>query len=169
MTARVVGSLYIIATAAGVASTATQGTARGLCVFLMALAVAFIAPTLFPVLKQHGEGLAMGYVVARTLEAAFLVPAAAAAIAHLQIDDVWGHSSAVFFCASVVLLNYSLFRTKLVPRWISVWGLIAVLPYAVGALLALLAHTQVPVMFVPLAINEMVLAVWLLTKGFRRP
>jgi hypothetical protein len=169
MTARVVGSLFITATAAGVVSAATQGATRGLMVFLMAVAIAFIAPTLFPILKQHGEGLAMGYVVARTLEVVFLM-SAVAPLANLQIDELWGHASAIYFCVSVVLLNSLLFRSKLVPRWISVWALIAVVPYLAGAVLVLLdvlSQTQAGALFVPLAVNEMVLAVWLLAKGFR--
>ncbi|WP_394618097.1 DUF4386 domain-containing protein [Lentzea sp. JNUCC 0626] len=167
MTARVVGSLFITATAAGVVSAATQGTTRGVMVFVMAVAIAFIAPTLFPVLKAHGEGLAMGYVVARTLEVVFLM-SAIAPLAHVHIDEVWGHASAVYFCVSVALLNVLLFRSKLVPRWISVWALVAVVPYLAGAVLVLLdvlAQTQAAVLFVPLALNEMVLAVWLLTRG----
>ncbi|MFI6096036.1 DUF4386 domain-containing protein [Lentzea sp. NPDC051213] len=168
MTARVVGSLFIIATAAGVVSATTQGTTRGMFVFLMAVAIAMIAPALFPVLKQHGEGLAMAYVVARTMEVVLLMPAAMA----LQHFEVWGHASAIYFCLSVVLLNFLLFRSKLVPRWISVWGLIAVVPYLVGAVLVLLdvvTQTQAGALFVPLAVNEMVLAVWLLVKGSVRP
>lgn len=168
MTARITGSLFIIATASGVVSAATQGTTRGLCVFLMAVAIAFIAPTLFPVLKQHGEGAAMGYVVARTLEVVFLMTAIAP-IAHLKADELWGHASAIYFCVSVVLLNVLLFRSRLVPRWISVWALVAVVPYLTGAVLVLLdvlTQTQASSFFVPLAINEMVLAVWLLVKGF---
>jgi hypothetical protein len=168
MTARVVGSLFVTATAAGVVSAATQGTTRGLCVFLMAVAIAFIAPTLFPVLKPHGEGLALGYVVARTLEVVFLMTAIAP-IANVRIDELWGHASAIYFCVSVVLLNTLLFRSRLVPRWISVWALVAVVPYAAGAVLVLfdvVEQTQAGALFVPLAINEMVLAVWLLVKGF---
>ncbi|WP_112267265.1 DUF4386 domain-containing protein [Lentzea terrae] len=168
MTARITGSLFIIATASGVVSAATQGTTRGLCVFLMAVAIVFIAPTLFPVLKQHGEGAAMGYVVARTLEVVFLMTAIAP-IAHLKADELWGHASAIYFCVSVVLLNVLLFRSRLVPRWISVWALVAVVPYLTGAVLVLLdvlTQTQASSFFVPLAINEMVLAVWLLVKGF---
>jgi hypothetical protein len=165
MTARVVGSLFITATAAGVVSAATQGTTRGLMVFLMAACIAFIAPTLFPTLKQHGEALALGYVVARTLEVVFLMTAIAP-LANIRVDELWGHASAIYFCVSVVLLNVLLFRSRLVPRWISVWALIAVVPYLAGAVLVLLTRTQVSALFVPLAVNEMVLAVWLLIKGF---
>lgn len=140
-------------------------------VFVMAVAIAYIAPTLFPVLRRHGEGMAMGYVVARTLEVVLLM-SAVAPIAHVHIDEVWGHASAIYFCAGVVLLNVLFFRSRLVPRWISVWALAAVVPYLAGAVLVLfdvLSQTQAGALFVPLALNEMVLAVWLLTRGLSSP
>jgi Domain of unknown function (DUF4386) len=92
-----------------------------------------------------------------------------------QTYDLWGHAgSMVFFCLSAVLLNYLLYRSRLVPRWIAGWALIAVLPYLADAFLVMFGvlnpfsafHT---ILFAPLALNEMVLAVWLLTKGFRAP
>ncbi|MET9226204.1 DUF4386 domain-containing protein [Lentzea sp. NPDC003310] len=171
MTARVVGSLFVIATASGVVSAATQGTTRGVMVFVMALAIAFIAPTWFPALKRHGEGMALGYVVARTLEVVFLM-SAVAPIARLHVEELWGHASAIWFCAGVVLLNVLLFRSALVPRWISVWALAAVVPYLAGAVLVLLGvltQTQAGALYVPLALNEMVLAFWLLTRGMSTP
>jgi Domain of unknown function (DUF4386) len=78
----------------------------------------------------------------------------------------------VFFCLSVLILNYLLYQSRLVPRLISGWALAAVAPYLIDGLLVMfgllntssLLHT---VLIVPLALNEMVLALWLLTKGFR--
>ncbi|MGW6446211.1 DUF4386 domain-containing protein [Lentzea sp. NPDC055074] len=92
--------------------------------------------------------------------------------ARVQVDEVWGHAGAIYFCAGVVLLNVLLFRSRLVPRWISVWVLAAVAPYFAGAVLVLfgvLSQTQAGALFVPLALNEMVLAVWLLTRGLSAP
>ena len=111
-----------------------------------------IPPVLFPVLKEHGEGPALGYVVARSVEVVLLLPAAIGPLvlvatsarvrspddtAHfdtvrmlIQTYDMWGYAgSAVFFCLSVLLLNSLLYRSRLVPRWISVWALVAVVPY----------------------------------------
>ncbi len=87
-TARVVGVLYIIGTVAGVlsmvlirpvfdatdylttASLHQNRVATGaLCVLIMAIAVVGIAIAIYPVLKRHGQRLAIGYVVARTIEA----------------------------------------------------------------------------------------------------
>jgi hypothetical protein len=77
----------------------------------------------------------------------------------------------VFFCLSVVLLNYLLYRLRLVPRLISAWALVAVAPYLVAGILVTFGalatssplHTS---LIVPLAVNELVLALWLLVKGF---
>jgi hypothetical protein len=148
----------------------------------------------------HGEAPALGYVAARIIEIVFLLPGAVGPLmmvaistsqsdagtpdnaAHLdtvrvltQTYDLWGHAgSQVFFCLSVLLLNYLLYRSRLVPRWIAGWALVAVVPYLADACLvmfgALTVSSATHALFViPLALNEMVLAVWLLTKGFRAP
>ncbi|MFF5213505.1 DUF4386 domain-containing protein [Streptosporangium sp. NPDC000396] len=217
-TARVVGSLFLTATAAGVLSAVLLGplgtlhsprsiadrahgiSAGALMALVMTVAIALIPPTLFPVLRKHGEAPALGYVVARILEVVLLLPATVGPLmlvalsttqsgagtpdnaSHLdtvraltQTYDMWGHaSSAVFFCLSVLLLNYLLYRSRLVPRWISGWALVAVAPYLADSLLVmfnLLAPSSAThvILFFPLALNEMVLAVWLLAKGFRTP
>ncbi|MET9338849.1 DUF4386 family protein [Nonomuraea sp. NPDC003804] len=54
-----------------------------------------------------------------------------------QTYDRWGHASAVFFCLSVLLLNHLLYRSRLVPRWVSGWALVAVAPYLAGSLLVM--------------------------------
>jgi hypothetical protein len=81
-------------------------------------------------------------------------------------------TSSIFFCLSALLLNFVLYRSKLVPRWISGWALVAVVPYLADAGLVLFgvlttSSTVHSVLVAPLALNELVLAVWLLTKGFR--
>jgi hypothetical protein len=217
-TARVAGLLFVIATAAGILSVALLGpadaisapadlakiqnqvAAGALMVLVMAAAIAMIPPTLFPVLKEHNEGLALGYVVARAIEVVVLLPAAIGPLLLLsmaspqsaagaaydpglfnsvrvlsQTYDTWGYFvSVVFFCLSVLLLNYLLFRSRLVPRLISGWALLALLPYladGVAVLFGLLTISSAlhTLLIVPLALNEMALALWLLVKGFRPP
>jgi hypothetical protein len=217
-TARVAGFLFLTATAAGVLGAVLLGpldtahspqfiadrahriSAGAIMVLVMTVAIAMIPPTLFPVLKERGEALALGYVAARIVEVVLLLPAAVGplmmvAISTTQSDagipdnavhldtvrivtqtyDLWGHdSSMVFFCLGAVLLNYLLYRSRLVPRWIAGWALVAVVPYLADAFLVLFGLLTPSSAFhallvSPLALNEMVLAVWLLTKGFRAP
>jgi hypothetical protein len=204
-----VGLLFLIATGAGVLSVvllgpleslaspqfvaahARQLTAGALAVLIMAAAIAMIPAMMFPVLKERNEGLALGYVVARSIEVVMLLPAALGPLALvavtsasaeadvailpvlIQTYETWGHPvSAVFFCLSVFLLNSLLFASRLVPRLISGWGLVAAVPYLAGVVLVMfdlltLSSTPHSVMLAPLALNELVLAVWLLVRGFK--
>jgi hypothetical protein len=66
---------------------------------------------------------------------------------------------------------YVFYQSKLIPRWLSGWGLIAIMMNLASALLVLfdlighLSTVQV-VLSVPIGVQEMVLAVWLIVKGF---
>ena len=71
------------------------------------------------------------------------------------------------------MLYATLYQSKLVPRWISVWGLIAAVLLLAGTVLEMLeVFSEFPVggreliYAAPIAVNEMVLAVWLIVKGF---
>ncbi|MEV6520530.1 DUF4386 domain-containing protein [Longispora sp. NPDC051575] len=199
------GTLFIVATAAGVLSVALRGapdadsladvaahrhrTALGaLMIVVMAAAIALIPAILYPVLRRHDEGLAVGYVVTRTLEVVLILPAALGPLLLVSSDahpgilatlvSTYGHwwapVSSVFFCLSAALLNVLLFRSRLVPRLISGWGLVAVAPYLAAAPLVVFgvlapSSPSHALLVAPLALNEMVLALWLLAKGFRPP
>lgn len=70
------------------------------------------------------------------------------------------------------MLYYTVFyQTRLVPRWLSGWGLLgAALAIAAGGLvlfgvIGYLSNVQV-VMSLPIAVQEMVLALWLIVRGF---
>jgi hypothetical protein len=64
----------------------------------------------------------------------------------------------------VLILNYLLYQSELVPRWLSVWGLIGgVLILAMGV--SRLFGRPVFILAIPIILNEMVLAVWLIAIG----
>ncbi|MGE5156247.1 MAG: DUF4386 family protein [Betaproteobacteria bacterium] len=58
-----------------------------------------------------------------------------------------------------------LHRSRLVPRWLSAWGLVGATLYLVPPL-GTMFGLSLGVLMAPLAVQEMVLAVWLITKGF---
>jgi hypothetical protein len=62
-------------------------------------------------------------------------------------------------------LNYALYQSELVPRWLSVWGLVGGALILAMGLLRLFGY---PVIFlaIPIILNELVLAIWLIVKGF---
>jgi hypothetical protein len=87
-------------------------------------------------------------------------------------DWVFGFVMSLAFSLGALMYYYVLYRSRLVPRWLSGWGL-------AGAGLCLVATvyagftqdfgftTVNTVLNIPIGIQEMVLAVWLLVKGFK--
>lgn len=73
------------------------------------------------------------------------------------------------FCLGAFLYYVALFQSRLIPRWLSGWGIAAIGLLAAMAVLALFAGrpvTSFPLLAFPLFLQEMVLAVWLIARGF---
>jgi hypothetical protein len=152
---------------------------------------------MFPILKRYNEALAVGYVVFRgALEAVtYLVLVigwislpligqgyiqASAADARyfqslgdllLEAHDQIGHVLSIVFILGALMFYYMLYQSRLVPRWLSGWGLLAAIPYLVSSVLGLFAmlspmSSDQMILVLPLALQEMVLAGWLIVKGF---
>ena len=95
---------------------------------------------------------------------------------HVANESTFLISVAIAFPLGSCLLNAVLWSTRLVPRVISGWGIVGATLLLLGSLfnsLALLPDLS-PVLLellltVPIAIQEMVLAVWLITRGVAQP
>ena len=69
---------------------------------------------------------------------------------------------------------YVFYRSGFIPRWLSVWGLIGAILYLAAALLnmfdpqhpTLSVTSGLGILMAPLAVQEMVFALWLIVKGF---
>jgi hypothetical protein len=158
---------------------------------VLVAAVIGIAALLFPVLRRQDEGLAMGYVGARIVEGMLLLTAAMSVVvivAAAQDDDTsatataigsgfvtvrtWSYivGSMLALGAGALILYWLLFRARLVPTWLSVWGLVAAALIGMRAILELygleLSVGVQAVLAAPIALNEMVLAGWLILRGF---
>lgn len=177
---------------AKIAQNAGQVSAGGLLEFIEAGTSAGIAIALYPVLRERGQGLAVGAVALRTLEAAMYAvggvitlsllylarqhaPAAAPGAAGTLGDALAGvHQSAILAGAYAyiagALMYYTVFyRCRLVPRWLTGWGIAAEVPLLIACLLATFHGTDVTsykFLALPIAIQEYALAAWLIFKGF---
>jgi len=79
-----------------------------------------------------------------------------------------------FFCLGAAMYYYVLYRSRLIPRWLSAWGLAGlallfsmVLSIAFGESSSGPSGMQL-LLAIPIGLQEMVLAVWLIVKGFSR-
>lgn len=170
-----------------------------LFVLLMGMALAFIPILMFPILKKVSEPLAVGFVVFRGgleailyisttvcwlllvplsreyLQAGNLNDAHYLALGRILFDgDAQASILTIVFCIGATMFYALLYKSKLVPRWLSSWGLLALIPYVISALLALFSilttlSTSYVALQLPLALQEMVLALWLIFKGFNPP
>lgn len=166
--------------------------------FISAIASAGIAISMYPVLKKHNQALAVGAVGFRLVEAVFyiigtlclvmLLPLSKEFIksgadtgmyfntlANLLLDTknlagfVFGASA---FSIGAMMYYWVLYKSKLVPRWLSVWGLIGIVLMLVTSLSTLFAGEpftisgNMLILISPIFFQEMVLAVWLIAKGF---
>jgi len=68
------------------------------------------------------------------------------------------------------MLYYLLYKSRRIPRWLSIWGLIAApLMLVAGFTLPFTGDPNSAVsslLYAPLGLQEMVLAVWLIARGF---
>jgi len=164
---------------------------------LMAPAYVGIAISLYPVLKKHNQWLAFGFAGFRIIAGAFIIIGVIILLLLLALSREYvkaGAPVASYFQTLGVLLQtgrdlvnhvatiltvgigglmfyYLLYQTKLVPRWLSGWGLTGT-ALAIGAsvlFLFRLINIITPmyiVLNIPMALQEIVLAVWLILKGF---
>ena len=158
-----------------------------------AAAIVGIPVAMYPLLKKHSQGLALGYVATRIFEGLTLFLNTIVLLALLSLSTQFANATApdasyfqntgalllavrdwisllvdFSFPIGAVVFNYLLYKTKLTPKWIAVLGMVG------GALW--LATTPVRMygfspewmefLAAPIAFQEMILAVWLIVKGF---
>jgi Domain of unknown function (DUF4386) len=168
--------------------------------FIMGVACAGIGLALYPILKKYNEGLAFGAAGFRVIEGVVDVVGALLLVALLALSQEFvnaGAPESSYFQTADVLINAGIgwmtnvamlltfgigalmyyvvfYQFRLVPRWISVWGLIGITLTIIGALLVMF-HLIPPVGTIQIILNlpilpqEMVLAVWLISKGIHPP
>jgi hypothetical protein len=212
----VAGVLFIIATGADLISrlvlvqpilgapdyltriSANEGRVLMGALFLLigAVAASGIAIALYPVLRKHDEGLAIGSVAFRLIEGAFYLGIVVCLLVLVTVSresanagtsapsirestaalvmatrDALGQVAVLTFGLGGFMYYWVFYRSRLVPRWLSAWGLVAVTSLMVSGLLVMLGLVEPlsppqVVLALPIAVQEMVLAGWLIAKGF---
>ena len=157
-----------------------------------AIAVAGIGIVIYPILKKHNEALARGYAGARIVECVLFIVNVIAILTLLTLSKEFVKAGApdsfyyqtlgtillsagdkafllgfgLAFTLSALILNFVLYQSKLIPRWLSGWGFIGAALLWAYYLLQSFSINQVEFLFLPIAVQEMVFAVWLIVKGF---
>jgi hypothetical protein len=171
-----------------IAASHNQVVLGALLVLVMGLALAMVPVVMFPVFKKYNEVLALGCVVFRgALETvAYMASAgtwlllvelsrehavaASAGAPHFQTFSALlagptaGNLTSIVFSLGSLMFYYLFYQSRLIPRWLSVWGLVGAALYLAAPLLDMFGH-GFGILMAPLAVAEIVLAVWLIAKG----
>ncbi|MFN8484437.1 MAG: DUF4386 domain-containing protein [Anaerolineae bacterium] len=187
------GADYLARVPAG----ANQIILGALLVLIMGLALAMVPVVLYPLARKYNETLAVGYVVFRgaletvlymglvvnwlalialggelakasVVDASYVVTLGALS---LQCQAAIRVMTGIVFPLGALMLYSLLYQSRLVPRWLSGWGLLGAVLSLSAAMLLLFgqmtgASTTYTYLVLPLAVQEMVMAVWLIAKGF---
>jgi len=135
------------------------------------LAVITIAVLMFPLFKPYNKKASFWYIVLRSIEGGLLVVTGILFLSHntrlleLYVGIHTGH--AYIFAIAALIFYYLLYQSKLIPRWISVWGVIAAILLILVSLLEVTGIiSELMILKLPIVLNELVLAIWLMVKGF---
>jgi hypothetical protein len=175
-----------------IAASQNQVVLGALLVLVMGFALAMVPILMFPVFKKYNEVLALGCVVFRgALETVGYIAsagawlllvelsrqhaeAASAGAPHFQTlsglfaGPLPGYLTAIVFSLGSLMFYYLFYQSRLIPRWLSVWGLLGAVLYLAWPLLALFGH-GFGLLMLPLAVAEIVLAIWLIARGLNSP
>ena len=163
-------------------------------VLLMGFALAMIPMFMFPILRRHSEAAGVGYIIFRgALETCTYIISAVCylALSSLGVAYAAGTDTAQLlgageatkaianssvgafaFGIGALIFYVALYKYKLISRWLSGFGFIAILLHIASGVLVLFGlqepfDTGSMIMNLPIAVQEMIMAVWLIIKGFR--
>ncbi len=178
------GANYIIG-----AGPDTAAIIGGISEIIVALAGIGTAVVLFPVLKKQNEAAALGLVASRVLEASTIFVGVAFILSIVTLRQtgagagalVTSHALATLYdriflqgqsfmpVVDDLLLGFLLYQSRLVPRGLSLIGIVGgpiLLAGYLAVLFGLIGTSQASITAVPVALFEFSLGVWLIAKGF---
>lgn len=159
---------------------------------IMGISLAMVPVILFPIFKKYNEALALGAVIFRgalealtymgiacswllllTLSQKF-VSVGALEVSNYQLigtmlQDVKNSLAIMLdlvFSIGALFIYYLFYKTKLIPTWLSLWGLIGAILYLAYPILLMFSF-DIEILQIPLAVQEMIMAGWLIVKGFK--
>ena len=159
---------------------------------IWALAVLGIPVLLYPILRKQNEALALGFYSLRFIEALLTILYSISLLTLLTLGQEYAQAGApdtsyyqtagvlllavrdwafiigpgLAFALSALILNFQLFQSRIIPRWLSGWGFLGAALMFIPFLIQFFGIESLDLLFLPIAVQEMVFALWLIIKGF---
>jgi hypothetical protein len=159
---------------------------------ITAVGIIFLGAVLFIILRKQNEKIALVALGFYILEAALLAASRISAFSLLRISQEYiaagnpvylqtmgqvafesmnfGYTLLMLaFCPGGILFYYLLYKSGVVPRALSLWGLITVFPCLIGTLFAVFGYEVPFFVYLPYVPFEFAIGVWILVKGIKIP
>jgi len=183
----------IISTMTNIVNNAMQVRAGILGDMVTAFGIIFLGAILFVTLRKQNEKMALIALGFYILEAMLMAvsrlltfsllrisqesvivghPAYLQSLGNLTFETMhFGFSALAMlaFCLGAILFYYLLDKSRIVPRVLSLWGLITVVPCLIATLFILFGYEVPFLVYLPYAPFEFVIGVWILVKGIKIP
>jgi hypothetical protein len=167
----IVGALILFAYAVLFSAVIESNIVAMLAEALSGIAVIIIAIIMYPLLKPYNKLVSLGYISGRTVEGVCMIITGilllSTSVYFTNIyDQIWLLHGFIFAIAALIFY-YLLYISKIIPQWLSVWGFIASILLIIVNVLEI-THLITPsmILYLPMISNEVVLALWLIIKGF---
>ncbi len=178
----------ISATMIKIANNAWLMRANILGEMITALGIIFLGAVLFVGLRKQNEKMALTGLGFYILEAVLLAVSRMEAFSLLRISQEYvaagnpvylqtmgnlafesmnfGYTLLMLACCpGVILFYYLLYKSRVVPRALSLWGLITTLPMLIGTLTQIFGYTIPFIFYLPYVPFEFAIGVWILVRG----
>lgn len=174
-----------------VAANEMQMITGAFFVLAMGLSLAMVPVMMYPLFKKQNEALALGAVVFRgPIEAAVYILMVVSWLLLIVVSREYANAAnaSSFQALGTVLLKTSetinpvleivfslgalmfyilFYQTRLIPRWLSGWGIVGAIVYLAAGVMALFG-TAMDFLLALLGVQEMVMALWLIFKGLNQ-
>jgi len=174
-----------------IAANESKVVIGALFILTMGFALTMVPVLLYPIFKKYDEFLALGAVVFRgALEAVVYmaqaviwlvllalsreyIGAEATDISNLQnlgalileLDNWVAQILSIVFSLGALMIYWVFYKSRLIPRWLSIWGLLGGILYFIAPMFGMFGF-DLGFLMLPLAVQEMAMALWLIIKGF---
>jgi hypothetical protein len=175
------------------AADSARLTAGAFLTLMMGISLVAMTVFLYPVIRKASKELAMGLVLFRgALEGIFyfvsaldiltlvalgneyIASGADSAVLQsigsvlYQFENLKAPVSSIIFLIGAMCIYLTFYRTRLIPRWLSVWGFVAVVTSMASALLNFFHMDSGYGFYLEMVMfpQEIAMAVWLIVKGF---
>ena len=151
-----------------------------------------IAITVFPIFRQYSDTWALSFIALASVSLAAAAVEQSGVMSMLSLSQAytaagaaeretfqalrvvvasarnWSHYIGLILAGSTIFVLYGiLYRFALVPRALALFGVAAVVLQLVAVAMPLFGHSVVFALLAPLGVSQLVLALWLVARGFR--